>query len=166
MKSKTEKIALIIAIVIILLVIIGGVIGGYFFFKYVKLAKEAITSKEFIQIMEDNDFEIADVTEQFEDADIEVKKGYVALGDDYQIEFYTFDDEDEAKMFFKVNKAKFETDSASSEVSLNGKNYSVYSVTSNGKYKFVERIDKTVIYLNVDKEHKDDVKDLVKELGY
>lgn len=69
-------------------------------------------------------------------------------------------------MFYKINKAKFENSAATSQVTFNGKNYSSYSITTGGKYKFVERVEKTVIYLNVDKEYKDDVKDLVKELGY
>ena len=117
--------------------------------------------------MEENDFEVGEVTDQFEDADIEVEEAYVAVGDDYQIEFYTFEDEENAEMFFKVNKAKFDEDSASSRVSLNGKNFTSFSITTDGEYRFVERVDETVIYLDVDEEYKDEVKELVKEeLGY
>ena len=166
MKSKKEKIALIIAIIWIVIVI-GAIVAGIFLFgKIVKITKNSITSEKFISIMEDNDFRVVDVTKQFENADIDVKEGYVAAKDDYQVEFYTFKNEDDAETFYKINMAKFDTDSAKTRIQLSGQNYSSFNVEANGKYKFLERINKTVIYLNVDDEYKGDVKDTLKELGY
>ena len=166
MKSKTEKIALAIAIILIILMV-SGIIGGIFLFKkFVHITKESITADKFISIMEDNDFNVVDVTNQFKNADVYVKEGYVAKKDNYQIEFYTFKNVDDADTFFRINREKFDTNSAKTRVEFSGRNYSSFNVETNGKYKFLERIDKTVIYINADDDYKSDVKDAVKELGY
>ena len=166
MKSKTEKIALIIAIIWVILVI-AAIVGGVFLFKkFVGISKDSITADKFISIMEKNDFTIVNVTNQFEDADVDVKEGYVAKRENYQVEFYTFKNEDDAETFYKINQAKFDTNSAKTRIQLSGKNYSSFNVEANGKFKFLERINKTVIYINVDDEYKSDVKDVLKELGY
>lgn len=162
-----NKKALVVVLIVVLLIAAVISTGVYLVVKFVNAEKEALTAKEFISIMEEKDFLVGEVTDQFEDADIEVEEAYVAVGDDYQIEFYTFEDEENAEMFFKVNKAKFDEDSASSRVTLNGKNFTSFSITTDGEYRFVERVDETVIYLDVDEEYKDEVKELVKEeLGY
>ena len=162
-----NKKALFVVLIVVLVIVSVIASGVFLVFKLVNREKEALTVKDFISIMEDNDFEVGEVTEQFEDADIEVEDAYVALGDDYQIEFYTFEDEENAKMFFKVNKAKFDEDSASSRISTSGKNFTSFSITADGDYRFVERVEDTVIYLDVDKNYKDEVKELIKEkLGY
>lgn len=162
-----NKKALVVVLIVVLLIVAVISTGVYLVVKFVNVEKEALTAKEFISIMEEQDFLVGEVTDQFEDADIEVEEAYVAVGDDYQIEFYTFEDEENAEMFFKVNKAKFDEDSASSRVTLNGKNFTSFSITTDGEYRFVERVDDTVIYLDVDEEYKDEVKELVKEeLGY
>jgi hypothetical protein len=164
MKSTTEKVALAIAIILILLVI-SGIVGGVLLIKkFINISKDSITSDKFIEIMEDNDFKVVEVTKQFTGSDIYVKEGYVAKKDDYQIEFYTFKNVDDAESFYRVNEAKFDTNVANRRVELSGKNYASFNIEANGKYKFLERIDKTVIYINVDKDYKDDVKSIVKEL--
>lgn len=166
MNSKTEKIALVIAILLIIL-FISGIVGGVFLVKkLIHVSKESITTEKFVEVMEDNDFKVANVTDQFKGSDIHVKEGYVARKDDYQVEFYTFKNEDDADSFYRVNKAKFDTDVANTRVQLSGKNYASFNIEANGKYKFLERIDKTVIYINVDKEYKSNVKNVVKKLGY
>ena len=55
---------------------------------------------------------------------------------------------------------------ASGETSVSMKNYSKYSLSTGGKFKVVSRIDNTVVYLNVDSNNKDAVRDLLDELGY
>lgn len=161
-----NKKALVIILIVVLILAAVIAAGVFLVAKFVNVEKEALTAKEFISIMEDEDYLVGEVTDQFEDADIEVEEAYVAVGDDYQIEFYTFEDEENAEMFFKVNKAKFDEDSASSKVSLNGKNFTSFSITADGEYRFVERVDETVIYLDVDEEYKDEVKEIIEKLGY
>lgn len=162
-----NKKALVVVLIVVLIIVAVVAIGGCLIVKFLNIEKESLTVKEFISIMEDNDFEVEEVTNQFDDADIEIEEAYVAVGEDYQIEFYTFEDDENAEMFFKVNKAKFDEDVARGRVSVNGKNYDSFSIIADGEYRFVERVDETVIYLDVDEEYKDEVKELVKEeLGY
>ena len=166
MNKKALIITLTVAVIIIALVV-TGIVGGIFLVKkYVNISKKSITGDKFVEIMEDNGFKVSDVKYQFKNADVKVKEAYVAQKDEYQIEFYTLKDEDDADLFFRINREKFDTDSAKTKVELSGKNYASFNVEANGKYKFLERIDETVIYINVDKEFKSDVKDMVKTLGY
>lgn len=49
---------------------------------------------------------------------------------------------------------------------INGKNFQKYTLSTESKYKVISRIDNTVIYLNVDDNYKEEVKNVLKELGY
>ena len=95
---------------------------------------------------------------------------YIAISSDstYQIEFYELSDSDYASSFFNNNKKTFEDSksSGSAETSVSAGNNAKYTLTTNGKFKVVSRIDNTVIYLNVDDDYKSSVKDVLKDLGY
>lgn len=166
MKTKGEKIAFIVAMILIVLFITGLVFGIRVFIKHVKFIKDELSIKEFTSIMKENDFYVVDVTEQFENSDIKVKEARVAKKGNYQIEFFTFDELSDAELFYRVNKAKFEEDNYSSRASLQGKNYESYALTKNNKYQFIIKVDKSVVYVNVDKQYKSEVKEIVKKLGY
>jgi len=45
-------------------------------------------------------------------------------------------------------------------------NNSKYTLKTNGEYKVVSRIEDTVIYVDVDEKYEDDVKEILKEIGY
>lgn len=155
-------------LIIVAIVVIGGVVAGILIIDK-NNNKEPITASEFKNEMEELDFEIVDVKNQFAQYDF-VEKAYVALEEDsdYQIEFYKLDEEDDAMDFYDNNKKIFQSQkgSTSAETNVNFKNNSKYTLTTNGEYKVVSRIEDTVIYLNVDKEYKDEVKEILKELGY
>ena len=50
--------------------------------------------------------------------------------------------------------------------SISGKNYSKYTLEANGKYSVVSKINNTILYVNVDSQYKDTVKDIIDEIGY
>ena len=77
-------------------------------------------------------------------------------------------DNDYASSFFNNNKKTFEDSesSGSTETSVSVGNNEKYTLTTNGKFKVVSRIDNTVIYLNVDDNYKSSVKNVLKDLGY
>ena len=129
--------------------------------------KESISPSEFKSTMESLDYEVHDATNQFSNYDY-VKQVYIALNDDYQIEFYELSDEEKAEGFYKTNKSIFEGEKESGYSQFNSSmgNYSKYTLKTGGKYKVVSRIDNTVIYLNIDEEYKDKVKGILEELGY
>lgn len=131
--------------------------------------KKSITADEFKNTMESNDYTVQEATDQFSEYDY-VEKVYIALSSDssYQIEFYQLSDDDYATSFYNNNKSIFEESKSSknSETSVSMANYSKYTLETNGKYKVISRINNTAIYLNVDAEYKEDVKSILKKLGY
>ena len=156
--------------IIIFLVIVAIIVCGVAVL-IVTLNKEktAITADTFKTTMTSKGYIVSDVTSQFAQYGDYVKKAYVAQnGTDYQIEFYELSNLDNATSFFNTNKLKFEAQkgNVSSTYNASMKNYSTYSITTNGKYKFVSRVDNTAIYLDVDTQYQDSVKSVIKELGY
>ncbi len=131
--------------------------------------KVAITSSDFKEKMESRGYTIQDATNQFSDYDY-VKQVYIALSSNsgYQIEFYELSNNDNASSFFNNNKSIFEQSksSNSTETSNSINNTAKYTLTTNGQFKLVSRIDNTVIYLNVSEEYKSEVKEVLKDLGY
>ena len=95
-------------------------------------------------------------------------EAYIAQKDDYQIEFYKLSSEENAVNMYDTNKAKFETQKGNNATSTNAnmKNYSTYSLNSNGKYKYISRIDDTFVYVDVDENNKEAIRDIIKEIGY
>lgn len=130
--------------------------------------KIALSAEEFKSKVESNGYTAHDVTDQYSEYEY-IKTGIVALSSsNYQIEFYVLDNESNAQRMFDDNKSKFESSQGSvsshSEASL--KNYSTYTLNSNGKYMHLCRVDNTLLYVDVDETYKDQVKDLVNKLGY
>lgn len=167
---KKSTIAIIIAIIVVLVAVLG--VGGFFIVKTVinlTKDKDLITAQEFTITMKGKGYVVADVKDQFSNYDY-ISNAYVAVKGDYsyQIEFYETTDESSAVSFYNNNKSIFESSksSVSSENSKDLKNSSKYSLQSNGEYKVVSRIGNTVIYLNVDKDYKDEVDKILDELGY
>ena len=159
-----KKSVIIIVVIAVTLIAVIGVV-------FINLNKEkiSITASDFKNSMEQKGYAITDANSQFSQYDY-VKQVYIASSNDYsfQIEFYELSDENYAMNFYNNNKSKFETSkgNASAETSASLKNYSKYTLSSNGKYMVVSRIDNTVIYVNVNDNYKDTVKDILKELGY
>lgn len=151
-----------------ILVIAGAVVGVVIINKNIN--KEPISARDFKDIMKDKDFEIIDAKEnQFAEYDY-IEKAYVALEEDYdyQIEFYKLDKEDDAIDFYEHNKEIFEDSKGSSSVGNETKmgNNSKYTLKTKNEYKVVSRIENTVIYVDVDEKYEDEVKEILKEMGY
>jgi hypothetical protein len=131
--------------------------------------KTAITSSDFKTRMEAKGYIVQDATNQFSDYDY-ITQVYIALSSDYayQIEFYELSNSDNASSFFNTNKSIFENSksSSASETSVSTANNAKYTLTTNGQFKVVSRIDNTVIYLNVSESYKSTIKDVLKDLGY
>ena len=119
--------------------------------------------------MQNLNYFVQDATSQFEEYDY-VKEVYISAQKEleYQIEFYELNTEQDAISSYNINKSKFEAKKSSTstytEVALG--NNSKYTLTSNGQYMVVSRIENTFIYVHVDEEYKDEVKKILKELGY
>lgn len=162
--KKPVKITLIVIAIIFAIALI--VVGGILIFAPNKVA---LSTDDFKTKLEEKGYIVEDASYQLSDSD-DIKEMYIATSEngEYKLEFYVFENLDYAKMFYKVNKKASEDfiDSSYSQSSISLKNYSKYSLSSSGKYKVISRVDNTVIYLNVINEYKDEVKELLKELGY
>lgn len=156
-----------VIIAIIAVVIVAAIVGVIF----VNLNKEktSITASSFYTTMSQKGYSVQDASSQFSEYNY-VKQAYIAASQDYsyQIEFYELLDDSYATNFYNNNKSIFESSkgNASAETSVGLKNYSKYTLSSNGKYMVVSRIDNTVIYVDVADNYKDTVKALLDELGY
>ena len=159
---------IVVAVVVAVIVAIVGVIIGITFVNLNK-EKTSITASSFYTTMSQKGYSVQDASSQFSDYNY-VKQAYIAASKDlsYQIEFYELLDDSYATSFYNNNKSIFESSkgNASAETSVGLKNYSKYTLSSNGEYMVVSRIDNTVIYVKVDDSYKDTVKAILDELGY
>ena len=155
--------------IIITIVIIAMIVGAFSLVLFIAREKESIDAEKYKTIMEEKGYSVVDATSQFAEYNY-VKKSYIATPEDrsYQIEFYELSDNDYAMKFFDSNKSIFEVSKSDKSVSKkqNGKNYSKYTISANERYNVVSRIDNTVIYVSVTDNHKDTIKDILKEIGY
>lgn len=160
--NKNVKIFIIIAVIVL---IIGGVI--FAISSILNIEKTPLTAEEFKTKMEEKGYTVLDATSLASQYDY-VSKIYVAQKDAYQIEFFEFSNDEYAIGSFNTNKSKFEEfkGNSSATMTVNIKNYSKYSLNTNGKYKFVSRVNNTLIYLDVEDSVQDEVKEIIKELGY
>lgn len=136
-------------------------------FAFLTKEKVSITVEEFKDIFKEKGYIVEDVKKQMEQYSY-VEKAYIAAKDDHQIEFYVLSNDEYAIGFYNTNKSIFENSkgntSAASTIGIN--NYSKYSLTTNNKYKCVSRVDNTVLYVDVNTDVKNEVKDIIKEIGY
>ena len=159
-----KKTVIIVTVIVLIFLALIGIV-------FINLNKEkvSITASDFKNSMEQKGYIITDANSQFSQYDY-VKQVYVASSGDYsfQIEFYELSDENYAIDFYNNNTSRFEESKgdASSKTSVSWKNYSKYTLSSNGKYMVVSRINNTAIYIDVDDKYKDTVKDILNELGY
>ena len=159
MKKTLSIIGIIVIVLIVIILIVFGVLNK---------EKTPISANTFISTMESKGYTIINTTSQFSQYPNYVAESYIAKNQDYQIEFYELTNKENAINMYNTNKTKFEsqkTDS-SSYVTVNMSNYSTYSLTAGGKYKYLARIDNTLVYIDVDENYKDIVKDIMKEIGY
>ena len=156
-------------LLIIMIIALFFTIGGVAAYKILNKEKEAISAEEFKSVMENKGYTIVDVTSQYAQYGY-IEKAYIAITNDrqYQVEFYTLTDDEKAVYFYNINKTIFENSKQglTSETNAELKNYCKYTLNNNGKYNVISRINNTAIYLDVDEEYKDIIKDLLKEIGY
>jgi len=130
--------------------------------------KNPITSSDFKSISENKNYTFYDITSQYAQYGYINSASVAKSSSGYQIEFYVLSDDSYATSMFNNNKTIFENYKGNSSVesSTSLANYSIYSLTSSGYYMYLAKIDNTLLYLRVDDDYKNEVKDFVKKLGY
>lgn len=160
--SKTGKVFMVLGIILLV-----AIIGVVILVMSVNKEKTSITAENFKSIMENKGYTVLDAKYQFAEYDF-IQKVYLALNENYQIEFYEMQDLSNAIEFYNnnVSIAEQSKGTEATYTQVGGKNYNKYTLSSNGKYKAITRINNTVVYLNVDTQYKDIVKTILDELGY
>lgn len=125
-----------------------------------------ITAQEFVAKMEAAGFDLVDATNQFEAGKVDAV--YIAVGENYQVEFYVVPSVDQAKGAFATNKSNFEEEvtGSSSNKTIEVKNYSSFTQTASDTYYVVSRTDNTFIYVVADADYKKEISELISDLGY
>lgn len=156
----------IIIICTTILVVIGLALLLIFNFK--DKEKVAIKPETFKDILEKNGYIIFETTSQFENFDDYITKSYAAQKDDIQIEFYELSSEENAVNMYNANKEKYvpRDKNTPRKSKYPTSNYSNYSTTIEGKYKYMARIDSTFVYIDVDESYQKDVNKIMKKIGY
>lgn len=159
--KKSLKVFLVVVILLVIAV------GGFVLYTISSQNLKPLTSEEFIGAMENSNYTVSDVIDQYSKYDY-VKNAYVASTRDYQIEFFVLSDDEHAIGFFNINKANFEvlaSNTATSSFADVG-NCSRYTLVSNGQYMYISRIGNTVIYINSPTTYQETIQALLSSLGY
>lgn len=126
---------------------------------------------EFVEMMESRNFTVTDCTDQYAD-NAEITNVQVAIepGGNYQVEFYTLDTEENAVAFFNSNYeilSAFEEDSKNRNSSSSStKKMQSFELTGEEGFYCITRVENTVFYSVINKEYKDAVKEIKKDLDY
>ncbi len=159
--KKGLKIVLLISLVLVIAAVV-------IFFVVIDKEKEYMSADEFYEEMEDEGYVMVDITAQY--ASYGIDEAYLAVkpNQEYQIEFYELSSISKAESMFESNKENFKDRAGSKRVtsSYGFGNYDIYSLTSNGDFMYLCRIDNTLLYIDVDDSYKNEVKEIIDELEY
>ena len=130
--------------------------------------KTAITTENFKSIAQSHNYSITNAKSQYSAYNYITEATIAGINNQWQVEFFVLESEADAKSMFETNKTIFQNSkgSVSTEKSTNLGNHSLYSLTSNGFYMYLSRIDNTLLYVKVSETYKDTIKDFIKELKY
>lgn len=158
--SVKKKITVIIVSIVIILVCIIGIIF------ILNKDNSTLNNNNFIKIMEELDLKIYDAKEQFGE-DI-ITSATVAYNSNYQVEFLVFDNVDNCKKAFQINKSSFITNKTENDVEISKSNdlYSIYSLTTEDRYMYIKRVDNKLLYFNVDGSYKSNLDKIIKKLAF
>ena len=130
-------------------------------------SKTPQTDIGFTRVMESAGLEVQNVTTDTETNSLATLV-LIAVGENYQIEFYEFSDSETGEAVFYNNKQIFEDEHSfktmSSETASG--NYNYFAFNADGNFHMISRIDNTMLYCEAAKEYKSEIIDLVKTLGY
>lgn len=163
-KKKTFKPAKLV----IMLILIIFIISGLSFINYNR-SKPSISAETFVETMKNKNFSITDLADKYSDYGY-VEHAYIAINSDftYQIEFYSLSDIAKGKEFYKEKKAELKSSRRKGE-SKKGNDYRYYGkfiLSSDDQYKQLYRINDTVVYIDTRTKYKDEVLNVLAELGY
>ena len=145
----------VVAIVFLLISLVGG--------------KTAITADEFIEIMEDEGYDVE--VETGDDNMFGAVKAAMIGDDEFMVVFCEFESEKDAKNLFKTTTESFEIDELKDEDDVDFKtvetdSYTVYEIVGEGGYAYIARVENTLFYVVGEDDSQDKLEDIVDAIGY
>ena len=130
--------------------------------------RKTITTEEFKDKAKSHNYIINNAISQFEEYKYINEATVVSNAGNWKVEFYVMNDNNSTSKTFEYSKENFikSKGNGSKETSESIGNYSNYSLTTNGNYMYLSKIDNTLIYVVADEKYTDDIKSFIKELGY
>ena len=124
-------------------------------------SRTPISATNFQRIMEENGFEVRDVTYQTESNEIELVLLGI-MGGSYQFEFYEISSEYFARRFYNTMPPALEERKGTSYTSrtLGGRNFESYELTTSGMYFHLLRVENVVIFVEADAAFRDDIREI------
>lgn len=128
--------------------------------------KTATTKDEFTQTVQQLNYEVEDYTEFAQGL---VVASLVAKGQNgVVVEFFEMLDKEQAQAAFEDNRVEMDAHKTTNfvERKTSGINYKKYELTTGEEYLVVCQVDATLLYVLAPKEAKEQVQELLKQLGY
>lgn len=129
--------------------------------------KKAISGDTFAAAFDSDKCQVKNLTGDYErETDVVVMdKAYC---DTYEMEYYRLDSVQTAKDIFKTNADEFRKDKTGTNLEKDYAegNYEIYSLTCGGKFRYIARVDDTIIYVYADDTYKKEISKILEKLGY
>lgn len=124
------------------------------------------TAAGFTQIMVAAGFEVNDESDSNEET-IATAAVY-AVGENYQIEYYGYEDSDTARRVYTNNRNQLDADHPSKRLSaqVNTNRYNYFAFSTEADFYVIARIENTVVYCAADAEHREEILTHMEVLGY
>lgn len=151
--KKQKK--LLIAIIMLVTVLMTGC-----------MTRETLKANEFKINLEKRGFSVIDKTSTQRNQSI--KSYYIATSKEkkYSIEYYELDNEMSSQGIYLKYKESMISTGAQVSTEINLGNSSKYVDNYNGRYRVASRITNTVIWVDAKVEYQEEIKALLKEIGY
>lgn len=129
--------------------------------------KKSITGESFSAKLTNSECTVTNLSENYE-SNYNIVEMYKAYCENFDIEYYKFDSSSTAKDIFNTNYDTFIKDKTGTnlEKKYDEGNYNIYSLTCGGKFRYISRIDDTLIYVYDDDTYKKDIIKILDILGY
>ena len=130
--------------------------------------KDSLDSTSFKKIMEKKNFVVVEQTSEVITENPSVEISYYAETQDkrYALEYYSFNGEVSAQAFYAKNQVVLGATGSQATTEVNVGNYSKYTMIHNGKFTAISRVSNTVVYVNANKDYAEEIKMLLKDIGY
>lgn len=132
-------------------------------------SKKAITIEEFTSSVDTNKYTVGEYESGQIDTIIEgLERGAYITNGAFNINFYVLSNPAQAIDLFGLYKEEFEAQDADErkKYTIKADDYEIYELTTDAMYNYICRVKNTLVYVSANAEDKDEVKSIIKNIGY